>query len=103
MRMEPSIVRTIAIVMGEHWPMVELLWQFTLLSAVFTLLLATSNAARDAERELLSKGLTDDVIDRAAMAATSALNPHGDFRGSAEYRTEMARVLTARALRTLRG
>jgi CO/xanthine dehydrogenase FAD-binding subunit len=67
--------------------------------------------ARDAERELLHQGLTDEVIDRAAMAATSALNPARDpsltlrtsFRGSAEYRTEMARVLTARALRSLRG
>lgn len=63
----------------------------------------TAWRARDAERELLSMGLTDDVIDRAAMAATSALQPHGDFRGSAEYRTEMARVLTARVLRALRG
>lgn len=63
----------------------------------------TAWRARDAEREILHQGLTDDVIDRAAMAATSALTPRGDFRGSAEYRTEMARVLTARALRSLRG
>ncbi len=64
---------------------------------------ASAWRARDAERKVLSNGLTDDVIDRAAMAAASALKPHGDFRGSAEYRAEMARVLTARALRTLRG
>lgn len=63
----------------------------------------TAWRARDAEREILHQGLTDDVIARAAMAATSALNPVGDFRGSAEYRIEMARVLTARALRDLRG
>jgi CO/xanthine dehydrogenase FAD-binding subunit len=61
----------------------------------------TAWRARDAEREILYKGLTDDVIDRAAMAATSGLNPQSDFRGSTEYRTEMARVLTARALRQL--
>ena len=63
----------------------------------------TAWRARDAERELLYHGLTDDVIDRAAMAATSALTPRSDFRGSAEYRTAMARVLTARALRILHG
>lgn len=61
----------------------------------------TAWRARAAEREILHQGLTDDVIDRAAMAATSALNPRGDFRGSGEYRLEMARVLTARALREL--
>ena len=38
---------------------------------------ASAWRARDAERELLSQGLADDVIDRAAMAATSGLNPHG--------------------------
>lgn len=59
--------------------------------------------ARDAERELLAHGLTHDVIDRAAMAATSGLNPCGDFRGSAEYRVEMVRVLTGRALGALRA
>lgn len=62
----------------------------------------TAWRARDAEREILNHGLTDDVIQRAAMAATSGLNPRGDFRGSAEYRTEMARVLTARALHGIR-
>ncbi len=57
--------------------------------------------AADAERELLNQGLTDDVIERAAMAAASGLNPPADFRGSAAYRTDMARVLSARALRAL--
>ncbi len=61
----------------------------------------TAWRARDAEREILNQGLTDDVIQRAAMAATSALLPRGDFRGSAEYRIEMVRVLTARALREM--
>lgn len=59
----------------------------------------TAWRARDAEREILNQGLTEDVIQRVAMAATSALNPVADFRGSTEYRIEMARVLIARALR----
>ncbi len=63
----------------------------------------TAWRARDAEREILNQGLTDDVIQRAAMAATSALMPRGDFRGSTEYRMEMVRVLTARALREILG
>ena len=64
---------------------------------------ATAWRAQDAERELLYQGLTDEVINRAAMAATSGLNSPGDFRGSANYRTAMARVLTARALHMLKG
>lgn len=58
--------------------------------------------AMDAERLVLHAGLTDDVIDRAAMAATSGLEPPGDYRGSEVYRREMVRVLTGRALRELR-
>lgn len=63
----------------------------------------TAWRARDAEREILNHGLPGEVIQRAAMAATSGLNPRGDFRGSAAYRIEMARVLTARALHGIRG
>ena len=63
----------------------------------------TAWRAHDAEREILNQGMTDDVIQRAAMAATSALNPVGDYRGSGEYRIEMVRVLTARALKNLRA
>jgi CO/xanthine dehydrogenase FAD-binding subunit len=83
LEMERGIVRAGAIALGG---VAEIAWR-----------------ARDAEREILNQGLTDDVVQRAAMAATSALTPHGDFRGSAEYRIEMARVLTARALKNLRA
>lgn len=83
LEMERNIVRAGAVALGG---VAETAWR-----------------ARDAERELLHHGLTVDVIDRAAMAATSALNPIGDYRGSVEYRTAMARVLTARVLRVLRG
>jgi CO/xanthine dehydrogenase FAD-binding subunit len=61
----------------------------------------TAWRAPDAERTLLYQGLTDEVIARAAMAALSGLEPPSDFRGSTAYRSEMARVLTARTLRAL--
>ena len=83
LEMERGVVRAGAIVLGGA---AESAWR-----------------ARDAEREILNQGLTDDVIQRAAMAATSALMPRGDFRGSSEYRLEMTRVLIARALKNLRA
>ncbi len=55
--------------------------------------------ASEAEKLLVSRGLGDGEIERAAEKATSRLNPPSDFRGSAEYRREMVRVLTARALK----
>lgn len=48
-----SIVRTIGLVTGQPIPgWAENLWQLTLVGAVFTLLAATSRAARYAEREM---------------------------------------------------
>lgn len=63
----------------------------------------TAWRAQDAEREILNQALTEEIIRRAALATANGLNPRGDFRGSAEYRIEMARVLTVRALRGLRA
>ena len=41
----------------------------------------------------------DDVISAAAQAAADATDPVADRRGSVEYKTNMARVLTGRAIR----
>ncbi len=52
----------------------------------------------DAEAFLAGRALTADTIERAAELATADARPIDDVRGSAGYRREMVRVLTARAL-----
>ncbi len=58
----------------------------------------TATRALVAERELEGKQLTAESIERAARAASTGLAPRGDYRGSVEYRKEMAVVLARRAL-----
>jgi xanthine dehydrogenase iron-sulfur cluster and FAD-binding subunit A len=54
-----------------------------------------------AEAYLVGRVLTEDVISRAAELVAEAARPISDIRGSAEYRSDMVRVMTARALRQL--
>lgn len=59
-------------------------------------------AADEAQRFLIGETLEDHIIDEAAQMAMQAARPIDDIRGTADYRREMVRVLTARALRRLR-
>jgi carbon-monoxide dehydrogenase medium subunit len=56
--------------------------------------------AKNAEQALIGKNLTDDVIEAAGAAASAECDPSPDLRGSVEYKRDITRVLTKRAIRT---
>lgn len=55
--------------------------------------------AADAAKFLVGKALDEKTIAEGARRAAAVSAPSADVRGSAEYKREMARVMTARALR----
>ena len=55
--------------------------------------------AISAEAFLAGKSLDDDTIREAARLVASEAQPMADLRGSEEYKRDMVRVLTGRALR----
>ena len=55
--------------------------------------------AHDAEDVLRGKTWDDDLLKEAGEAAACCALPIDDIRGSAEYRLDLVRTLTARALR----
>ena len=59
--------------------------------------------AKQAEAFLTGKQLDDATIQQAAELAASESQPMDDVRGSAEYKRDLVRVLTARALTTAVG
>jgi xanthine dehydrogenase iron-sulfur cluster and FAD-binding subunit A len=59
--------------------------------------------ASEAEKYLEGRILDEETIDTAAKLAESAATPIDDVRSSADYRKEMVRVCTLRALREIAG
>jgi carbon-monoxide dehydrogenase medium subunit len=55
--------------------------------------------AAEAERYLTGKQPGEEAIPEAARLAAAAASPSADRRGAIEYKRQMARVLTGRALR----
>jgi len=53
-----------------------------------------------AEKMLTGKIVTEDLIEEAGQCAARECRPISDIRGSEEYRREMVRVFTKRALRS---
>lgn len=60
---------------------------------------STPVKAGTAESFLVGKTLDDDTIREAAQLASQEADPTADLRGSVEYKRDMVRVLTGRALR----
>jgi carbon-monoxide dehydrogenase medium subunit len=55
--------------------------------------------AEKAEAALIGRRLDDKVIAQAAQLAAAAAEPAEDLRGSVDYKRDLVRVLTGRALR----
>jgi carbon-monoxide dehydrogenase medium subunit len=55
-----------------------------------------------AEAILTGRVLSEEAIEEAAEKAAEAARPISDIRGSAEYRKEIVKVLTRRALKKAR-
>ena len=55
--------------------------------------------AKKAEDALRGKKINDEAIRQAARLASEESDPKSDLRGSAEYKRDLIRVLTARAIR----
>ncbi len=60
---------------------------------------ATPIRAPKAEEAMTGKELTDEVIVKASEEAMNSCNPISDIRASKEYRKDMVRVFTKRAIK----
>ena len=59
---------------------------------------STPLRSREAENSLLGKEITDEIVAKAAQYASEKAKPISDIRASKEYRQEMVKVLTKRAI-----
>jgi len=62
----------------------------------------TNIRAEEAEEALTAQALDDEAIEEAARLAAAAARPRTDVRGTEEYKRNVVRVFTARALRKVK-
>lgn len=55
--------------------------------------------AQNAEQAIIGQVITDEVLEMAGQAAAAECDPSADLRGSVEYKRDLTRVLTKRAIR----
>ena len=55
--------------------------------------------ALNAEQALIGQTLSDEVLEATGRAAAAECDPSADLRGSVEYKRDLTRVLTKRAIR----
>lgn len=55
--------------------------------------------AKNAENALIGQRITDEVLERVGQAAAAECDPSADLRGTADYKRDLTRVLTKRAIR----
>jgi len=55
--------------------------------------------ASEAERSLIGNRVSEDLLEQAGQHAASECQPISDIRGSEQYRRDMVRIFTKRALR----
>lgn len=55
--------------------------------------------AKNAEAVLIGQEYTEDLLEKAGVAAAAECSPISDIRGSKEYRRDMVRVYTKRSLK----
>ena len=58
----------------------------------------TAMRATGAEAALIGQALNDDVLEAAGQAAAAECDPSADLRGSVEYKRNLTRILTKRAI-----
>ena len=55
--------------------------------------------AKNAERTIIGQVITDEVLEAAGQAAAAECDPSPDLRGTVDYKRDLTRVLTKRAIR----
>ena len=55
--------------------------------------------AKNAERAIIGQAITEEVLEAAGQAAAAECDPSPDLRGTVDYKRDLTRVITKRAIR----